>query len=483
MQVEKFSFYIKENLLLILGFLVFCCLTFIIVGKHELWRDETHTLIVVKECKSIFDIYYKTRYDGHPLLWYYIVYALDQLNFSDYQMQLFHWSIGCSVVFLFLFYAKVEKFWKLLIIFGYFFTYEYTILFRNYSLGILFLFLSLIFLEKKKFVFFVLALIIAMQANFFSMLIACFLWMFAFKEHVVEHKKLFIGSSFFIVFGIYLYYLSALTFAKDYDFQNGVIIDITSIGNFFYAFGNSILNIPLWNKNFWNSNIFNPEIKLVISITLYFLTLKMSINEKKIFYFFFITSFFTQIFFGVKYFGSIRHHGHIYLILIISLWLHGIFYKYQPIFTGFKKYFFTTIFLTQIYATLNAYFHEFNYSFSDAKKAADLINKNYINYNLLAYPDYTGAIVSYYTNKSIFFLDEGKLGTFMKFCKSRNKNYSDMDFFNYVRSNNVDLENTLIIKNEKMNIDIQRKAQLKLVAFFNTSIVSEEIFYLYVKNR
>lgn len=132
---------------------------------------------------------------------------------------------------------------------------------------------------------------------------------------------------------------------------------------------------------------------------------------------------------------------------------------------------------------MNAYFHEFNYSFSDAKKAADLINKNYINYNLLAYPDYTGAIVSYYTNKSIFFLDEGKLGTFMKFCKSRNKNYSDTDFFNYVRSNNVDLENTLIIKNEKMNIDIQRKAQLKLVAFFNTSIVSEEIFYLYVKNR
>ena len=42
--------------------------------KHEFWRDEVRPLSHARTAVSPFDLYRRTQHDGHPILWYLILY-------------------------------------------------------------------------------------------------------------------------------------------------------------------------------------------------------------------------------------------------------------------------------------------------------------------------------------------------------------------------------------------------------------------------
>ncbi len=110
---------------------------------HEVWFDEVQHFLIARDSKSILELATNNKYDIHVLLWKMLLF-FDTHYISDnpMSMQILHLVIINIAVYFFLCYAPFNLVAKLLIIFGYYFIFEYSILCRNYALGIMFLFIT-----------------------------------------------------------------------------------------------------------------------------------------------------------------------------------------------------------------------------------------------------------------------------------------------------------------------------------------------------
>ncbi|HEY2726502.1 MAG TPA: hypothetical protein VGI61_04980, partial [Parafilimonas sp.] len=45
---------------------------------HELWADELHSWNIAKGSNSFFDLIRNTRYEGHPPVWYVILWIVSK---------------------------------------------------------------------------------------------------------------------------------------------------------------------------------------------------------------------------------------------------------------------------------------------------------------------------------------------------------------------------------------------------------------------
>lgn len=124
-----------------LTILSFAVLSLIGILRHEMWRDEVHAWMLVRESSSLVELWQNLQFEAHPALWHLCLYGLNALTDNPLVMQLFHWEIAVVNIILLNCYAPFRRSHKILLSFGYFFFYEYALLSRNYSLSVLFLFL------------------------------------------------------------------------------------------------------------------------------------------------------------------------------------------------------------------------------------------------------------------------------------------------------------------------------------------------------
>ncbi|HEV8272299.1 MAG TPA: hypothetical protein VGQ04_13400, partial [Chitinophagaceae bacterium] len=137
MQVNKSQTTTPTNLLPWFIFILYTALLGYSIVHHELWGDEIHSWNIAKGSNSFFDLIINTRYEGHPPVWYTILWTVSKFTHDTSYLQLIHLLIACAVVFVLLFYSSFPIVAKVLIPFGYFFLYEYAAISRNYAIGVL----------------------------------------------------------------------------------------------------------------------------------------------------------------------------------------------------------------------------------------------------------------------------------------------------------------------------------------------------------
>jgi hypothetical protein len=104
---------------------------------HELWVDEVHTWNIVKASATYADLIHNSRYEGHPPGWYTLLWPLSRLTHDVASIQVLHWVIASLVAFLIIFCSPLPLVTRILVPFGYYFLFEYAILSRNYTIGVL----------------------------------------------------------------------------------------------------------------------------------------------------------------------------------------------------------------------------------------------------------------------------------------------------------------------------------------------------------
>jgi hypothetical protein len=158
---------------------------------HEPWRDELQCWAIAKESTSFFDLLFKARYEGHPSAWYAILFLITRFSDSFLLVRICHLLLATAVAFLILFKSPFSKIQKCLLVFGYFFIYEYTALSRNYNLGLLLFFLICILIKNRKKYWLPICglLFLAMQANVFSAILAVALFTVLFFEQMLFLKN------------------------------------------------------------------------------------------------------------------------------------------------------------------------------------------------------------------------------------------------------------------------------------------------------
>ena len=94
------------------------------MAHHELWGDEIHSWNIAKGSKSVFDLLSNTRYEGHPPIWYAMLWSICKFTHDPVALQFLNLIISYAVVFIILFYSPFPTIIKALIPFGYFFIFH-----------------------------------------------------------------------------------------------------------------------------------------------------------------------------------------------------------------------------------------------------------------------------------------------------------------------------------------------------------------------
>jgi hypothetical protein len=111
-------------------------------ASHELWRDEMHCWSLARNAQGFWDLLTGVRrYDGHPFLWYYVLYLVSRLSRSVVMLHATTIILASLSAYLWLRDAPLPRMLRLPLLATYLFFYEYGVLSRSYALGLLCLFL------------------------------------------------------------------------------------------------------------------------------------------------------------------------------------------------------------------------------------------------------------------------------------------------------------------------------------------------------
>jgi hypothetical protein len=106
-------------------------------SSHELWRDEVRALNIVLDSSSPLDLLRKLHNEGHPFLWYAILYVGHGVLRTKAVLVAASLLIAEAAVFVFVAYAPFPRWQRVLFALGLFPLYEYSISCRNYGLSML----------------------------------------------------------------------------------------------------------------------------------------------------------------------------------------------------------------------------------------------------------------------------------------------------------------------------------------------------------
>lgn len=388
----------KFNILLLISF---CFVSIILMLHHELWRDEAQAWCLVRDL-NIVQAFNAARLEGHPFLWYLILFPFAKTGCSVCVMQIISFIFVLAASVYLVFKSPFNNIVKTLVLFSSGFIYYLPVIARNYSLIPLFLFILADLYSKrhKHPYFYALTLIILSQTHIlmlgFCLIIAIIFAVESFQEFrkLKKINKLFpsclIGLNFCILF---------LMFVNMQNVNHAVAFYASHTMSLPSAIGNFAQLYFLYPLNFLGNINIVIFYSLILLITGYFLK-----YDKKVFLIFSVSLFYQfYVYYRVWYEGITYQKA--FLLLLIILFCSWICKKDYN-----RKYKLLTVIVSIFFAvsTVFSYFIsmlEVNYPFSGAKQVSDYIKENLDNENeffTVGYPFVFTGVSAYLPDKKLY---------------------------------------------------------------------------------
>jgi hypothetical protein len=485
---------------------IFLLLGAIAILNHAMWRDELNVWTLTRDSSTFDELLFNIKYEGHPPLWYLCLYFLNQFSGNPVVMQIFHLLLATTSAYLFLAFSPFKKLQKILFIFGYLPFYEYLTISRNYAIGLLCVFLFCVFFEKRKRSYILISVILALMANTnaYCLFIAIALGMTLSLEYFFKRKldyKLKASSQNIII--------SLIIFIVGIIISTAMLIppmDSTLAGGasqwmLNFNFQHLLRAITrIWNSYILvvvpgDSNITEVSIFAVLSLGLLIFTVTIFIEKPIILFFYAIATLEILIFTYVKFLGITRHYGHLYIVLISSLWLAN-YYAKSDVFikplnaiatwlrfvSRYKTIFIMVILCAQLVGGIVAFGRDLLIPYSASRETAQFIQEQKLeSIFMVGSEDFAMTPVSGYLNRKIYYPEIQKLGSFVLFNGQRR----------IVDDNEVLKQTSQIIKTQEPEVLLILNSELKasrndlkisFLAKFTNSFIHNEIYYLYLVN-
>src|SRR4030095_2124639 len=231
------------------------------MAHHELWFDELHSWNIAKGSRSLGDLISNIRYEGHPPLWYTILWSISKFTHNLVYIQAVHLMMAASIVFLILFFSPFPFTTRMLMPFGYYFLFEYAIISRNYAIGVLLAFCICLIIRKNfryKFLLYYLLVFLLSNTHIRGLILAASLhWYFLLLN--IEQKKKSDTIALHVLLGILFFSPSLYFIFPPLDSQANIHFwiarwNIHQVTAFSQAPLFAFLPIPAWwTYNFWNT--------------------------------------------------------------------------------------------------------------------------------------------------------------------------------------------------------------------------------------
>jgi len=496
----------------------FLLLAFFILGllgilNHAMWRDELNGWLIARDSPSLTDFWNNIRYEGHPILWYACLYLLNQITRNAITMQLFHLLLATMGMGLFIYFSPFSRLQKLLFTLGYLPIYEYLLISRNYAIGVLFLFAFCTLFKSREKSYLGLAIILALLANSnaYCLLITVALTITLVVEYIASkyidleikinaslQNALF--SLLIVLLGISLSVILLMP-PTDSTLQGGA--DQWFLQWDFHRFNQALTRI-------WNSYILvlvpgdskPPDVFLfaIISLGILAFVITIFLEYPIILGFYLMGTGGIVLFTYLKFLGSARHYGHLYLILITAFWLTR-YYSPSNILTQYifkipekftliitrwlnwtKKYkltFLMIILYAQLAAGIVSFSRDVFLPYSASRETAQYIKaKDWKDRFIVGSEDFTIAPISGYLQRKIYYPESQAEGSFVLFNQQR-KIVNDQEILDQLQKLiHQNAKPLLLILNRKLDAS-PSGLTIEPIKEFTHSFIGNETYYLY----
>ena len=389
--MEVKCYHNKQNIFYLCLILLFIFSSVLLMQRHEPWRDETRPWIYARDYPMLDYILTRQFYgSSYPLEMTHIVPSLLfnlGLPFASYALT--NVLVMFFALTLLVFYAPFSKLQKFLFIFSYYLFYEYNIIARSWSYGILFFF-CLAVLYKNRFkrpILYNLFLFLFALSHIYTFIFAAILaavYYYELFQNVFREKK----ESFTKTHGICLLLLFSGFFYIFYPTINpqnvpaefsawNTEISIHHLGAVPTAVIDAYLPVPKLQINFWQSRGIS---RALYGLPLFLLTMLFFIRKPTLLllYLALCSSLFAVLF--VRTICAFRHHGLLFIIFIYCLWVAK---EYQEsnftikwhVNTKVLNAILVVLLSIQVIAAGIASYYDWTYDFSSAERAASFLKK------------------------------------------------------------------------------------------------------------
>lgn len=333
--------------------LLFTVLVGLVASRHEMWRDEMQPWLLARDSATPLALLHNIRYEIHPGLWYLLLWPLAQLSANPVWMQALHVLIAGGSAFLLFRFSPFSWPVKVLMILGYYFTYEWAGIARNYALTVLLLFgFCALFAERwRRFPLLGLLLLLLCHTNIHALLIVGVLvgWLSveftaAFVKRRDEARRYlgrFLGGLAIAVLGMVTGILQTKPpadawFSPKWRFTPTANAITAAAG----TIANAYLPVPPERLVFWNTNRFAlppakgsrgfwipPEACRLFAVAVLLIGSLFFLKRPWVIVPYLAGSGALLLFFSLEYIGFWRHHGMLWLLFVALLWLS---FHYRP---------------------------------------------------------------------------------------------------------------------------------------------------------
>jgi hypothetical protein len=392
---------------------------------HQPWGDELHSWNIAKGSTSFFNLVYNTRYEGHPPLWYIMLWCISKCSHNILYMQLLQAVIAILVVLIILFYAPFNITTKLLIPFGYFFIFEYGIFSRNYAIGVLLCLLICTIVNREfkyKTAIYYLLLFLLSNVHLLSLFLAVVLHLY-FILGIGQNKQLK-RMALHMAIGC-LVLLPSVYFiipSAESELSVGFMVNLLQKDR-----ASRIIQLPLrafvpipewWHLNFWNTQFLleigkryimlkflYPIVSFTLTVAAFFVLTK----DKKALLLFGLNLFFSVVVtFAFFPLNTERYCGFIFIAFLVCLWL----YDYKKDIGVSKRKIINVLLCLQIVGSLVVTIQSARAPFSNSYRVGELLSKVPAGETVVT--DYWALnTIAAYTDKPFYCVDLQKPASFI----------------------------------------------------------------------
>jgi hypothetical protein len=504
---------LQKNKYIEIGFIIiFGIITLIGILNHAMWRDELNGWLIARDSYSFSNFFDNIKYEGHPFLWYLCLWILNQITANPIAMQVFHWLLAVTSLSIFIVFSPFTRTQKILFGFGYLPLYEYSLISRNYIIGVLSIFLFCTCFNTRHKTYIPLAVILAIMANTnaYCLLISLALGFTLAVEYIFRSLfdyqtkatkyNISIGLIIFLI-GIIISVLMLLP-PLDSTLQGGA-------NQWFFEFDFNRLTqtiTRIWRSYMLviipsDSKATDLFIFSFLSLGLFGFAILMLIRKPIALCFYLVGSLEILAFTYTKFLGSQRHYGHLYIILIASLWiasyytnstviikylenisskLSKAFLTWTTFASQHQKSFILIILWLQVVAGIVAFSRDIITPYSSSKNTAQFIQKNDLIDNfIVGTEDFTIAPISGYLNKKIYYPETQNLGSYVLFNNSRTI-VDDANIINQINKLIDDKKKDILLITNREFLGESSRLSIQFLEKFTESFIYNEKYYLYL---
>jgi hypothetical protein len=301
---------------------------------HELWRDEAWLWIVVRESRSVADLFRPLARSGQGYLFPLLCYWAGQVWASPRAMQLVHLVLVGAAAFVFARWAPLGRRERALFLLGYSPFYEYAVISRHYAAGALLAWLACAAARGRRPALALgAALGLLCQTTVYGYILALAILCGWLLDRWLRRRELAPLSRGEAAAGLALGLAGAAaglvqlipapgtSFAPAWRFGWDPALAIRVLSMPWHAF----VPLPDPKLHFWNTNLLDawPGLQAVAGL----LTLALAavfLRRSRVALATFCAGAAGILAFGyVKLIGEQRHQGHLWLLFAAALWLGG----------------------------------------------------------------------------------------------------------------------------------------------------------------